>query len=119
MSERYGSSNNKGGWIDELDERRQRLFVGGAQENPAAEAGGVLRTQPGVQLSSAHNSHVLSGFTFLWCRSWLSPPLLDNPLFEQDEDDRSGVFIKQPNDVCNSHVAVEEEVADHEGSFGL
>ena len=82
-------------------------------------SGGVLRAEPGIQLCSAHNSHRLAGFTFLCCLSRLSPPVLDDPLFEQGEDDCSGVFIKQPNDVSNSHVAIEEEVADHEGSFGL
>lgn len=82
-------------------------------------SGGVLRAEPGIQLCSARNRHRLAGFTFLCCLSRLSPTLLDDPLFEQCKDDCFWVFIKQPNDVRNSHVAIEEEVADHEGSFGL
>jgi hypothetical protein len=49
---------------------------------------------------------------------WFVPPLLDDSMLEECEDNRSLIFIKQPNDVGDSHSAVQKEVADRDVSLG-
>jgi len=78
-----------------------------------------LSAQPGIHLSGAEGGHWFPPFIFVWCWPWLSPAVLDDPLVEQRENNRSLVFTQQPTDVSNRHVAVEEEMTDREGSFGF
>ena len=80
---------------------------------------GVLSAQSGIDLSGAETDQRLPGLIFLGCWPWLSPAILDDPLFEQREDNRSVVLTEQPNDVSNSHLPVKEEMADREVFFSV
>jgi hypothetical protein len=53
----------------------------------------------------------------LGCRPCFVSPVVNDSLFQEGLDNRWLVFIKQPNDVGDTHPAVEKKVADRDISL--